>query len=93
MYCCCHLNQNDIILGIPVANRHYRELEDMIGFFVNTLAIRIKVDDIALNEYIQMVSKEILEAQTHQELPFEKLVEELNIEKDTSLTLSWRVAK
>ncbi|HLX53005.1 MAG TPA: amino acid adenylation domain-containing protein, partial [Aquella sp.] len=57
----------------------------MIGFFVNSLVLRSKVDkDNVLIDYIKMVSAEIVEAQLHQDVPFEKLVNELNISQDTS---------
>src|SRR6185437_2224426 len=78
-------NQDDIIIGVPVANRHYKQLEHLIGFFVNSLALRSKIDkDYLLIDYIKMVGSEIVEAQLHQDLPFEKLVTELNILQDTT---------
>ncbi|WP_323739349.1 amino acid adenylation domain-containing protein, partial [Candidatus Trichorickettsia mobilis] len=78
-------NQNDIIVGIPVANRHYDKVENLIGFFVNSLLLRIKIDDtLSIKEYIRKVSRELIEAQLYQDLPFEKLVEELKVDKDTN---------
>ncbi len=80
-----YTNQDDIVVGTPVANRHYPQIENLIGFFVNILAIRIKINDKSdLLEFIKYVSSEIIESQLNQDLPFEKLVEELNIEKDKS---------
>lgn len=80
-----YTNQDDIVVGTPVANRHYPEVENLIGFFVNILAIRIKINDKSdLLEFIKYISNEIIESQLNQDLPFEKLVEELNIEKDKS---------
>ncbi|PNW15244.1 hypothetical protein C1637_02115, partial [Chryseobacterium lactis] len=77
--------QDDIVIGSPIANRHHAGLEDMIGFFVNTLALREKLDpDQNLKDFLLQVSKSVTEAQSHQDLPFEKLVEELGIEQDTS---------
>ena len=78
-------NQDDIVIGTPVANRHYNQVENLIGFFVNTIALRIKIDSkISIKEFIQAVGKEVIEAQLYQDLPFERLVEELKVEKDTS---------
>ncbi|MDN3695551.1 amino acid adenylation domain-containing protein [Chryseobacterium tructae] len=77
--------QNDIVVGSPIANRHYAGLEDLIGFFVNTLALREKIDPQQnIRDFILQVSKSVTDAQAHQDLPFEKLVEELGVEQDTS---------
>ena len=78
-------NQGDIVVGTPVANRHYPQIEDIIGFFVNTLALRVQIEmKASVKEFIQAISKEVIGAQLHQDLPFEKLVEELDLVKDTS---------
>ncbi|WP_347220316.1 amino acid adenylation domain-containing protein, partial [Chryseobacterium sp.] len=77
--------QDDIVVGSPIANRHHAGLEDIIGFFVNTLALREKLDPKQkLKDFFLQVSKSVTEAQSHQDLPFEKLVEELGVEQDTS---------
>ncbi len=77
--------QNDIVLGTPIANRHYSEIQDLIGFFVNSLALRENIDqECNVLEFISQVQHNLIAAQKHQDLPFEKLVEELKIEKDTS---------
>ncbi|WP_259305765.1 condensation domain-containing protein, partial [Bacteroides ovatus] len=78
-------NQDDIVIGTPVANRHYKEIEDVIGFFVNTLALRQKIDDSdSLSSFIKQVGHSITEAQSYQDLPFEKIVDELVITHDSS---------
>ncbi|MBY0273421.1 MAG: gramicidin biosynthesis protein, partial [Alphaproteobacteria bacterium] len=78
-------NQEDMVVGTPIANRHYSQIENVIGFFVNTLALRVNIDGKErIKDYIERIGSEIKEAQAHQDLPFEKLIEELNIEKDTS---------
>lgn len=78
-------NQNDIVVGTPIANRHYPGVENLIGFFVNSLALRIKIDSKDLvKDFIQKVGEEVVNAQLHQDFPFEKLVEELKVPKDTS---------
>ncbi|MBL3549988.1 non-ribosomal peptide synthetase, partial [Chryseobacterium sp. KMC2] len=77
--------QEDIVVGSPIANRHYAGLEDIIGFFVNTLALREKIDsEQKVKDFILQVAGSVTEAQSHQDLPFEKLVEELGVEQDTS---------
>ena len=78
-------NQTDIVIGTPVANRHYTGLENLIGFFVNTLAIRCEIDTRqTIFEYFSNIGDKVINAQLHQDLPFEKLVEHLNVEKDQS---------
>ncbi|MDR6373311.1 amino acid adenylation domain-containing protein, partial [Chryseobacterium bernardetii] len=77
--------QDDLIVGTPVANRHYPGLENMIGFFVNTLVLRQKLDfNASIRDFINDVSAGVLRGQIHQDLPFEKLVNALNIEPDSS---------
>ncbi|HVT62445.1 MAG TPA: condensation domain-containing protein, partial [Legionellaceae bacterium] len=76
--------QDDIVIGTPIANRHHEQAEDLIGFFVNTLAIRINAPHLSLQELIVKIGSDIFEAQSYQDLPFEKLVQELKIPKDTS---------
>jgi amino acid adenylation domain-containing protein/non-ribosomal peptide synthase protein (TIGR01720 family) len=78
--------QRDIVIGSPVANRHYQETHDLVGFFVNTLALREYIDDEEdLVSFIRRVNASVAEAQLYQDLPFEKLVEELKVGKDSSV--------
>jgi amino acid adenylation domain-containing protein/non-ribosomal peptide synthase protein (TIGR01720 family) len=78
-------HQDDLVLGTSIANRHYSQIENLIGFFVNSLALRIKVDTkLTIKEFIHQVGNEIIGAHLHQDLPFEKLVDELDVEKDVS---------
>ncbi len=74
--------EDDLVVGAPVANRNRRETEDLIGLFVNTLALR---GDLSSNpsfaEWLVQVRETALGAYTHQDLPFERLVEELGIER------------
>ncbi|REC41714.1 non-ribosomal peptide synthetase, partial [Chryseobacterium pennipullorum] len=80
-----YTGQDDLVIGSPIANRHHAGLEDIIGFFVNTLALRENIDpEQSLKDFILQVAESVTEAQSHQDLPFEKLVEELGIEQDTS---------
>lgn len=78
-------NQNDLTIGTPMANRHYNQVESLIGFFVNMVPLRITIDsEQLLTEFIKEVSTEVITAQIHQDIPFEKLVMELDVNKDMS---------
>ncbi|RNA62698.1 amino acid adenylation domain-containing protein [Chryseobacterium nematophagum] len=77
--------QKDIVLGTVVANRHHAGLEDLIGFFVNTLVLREEIDyEVSVRDFILQVSDSVSQAQMHQDVPFEKLVEELGVVQDVS---------
>lgn len=78
-------NQNDLIVGTPIANRHHIEIQDTIGFFVNSLALRQKINpDDSILDLIEDVKENLMDSQQHQDIPFEKIVEELSIENDSS---------
>ncbi|HEX5883311.1 MAG TPA: condensation domain-containing protein, partial [Pyrinomonadaceae bacterium] len=80
-----YTGQNDIVVATPVAGRRSLETEALIGFFVNTLLIRTRLSgNPPLREVIKSVRETVLEAQTHDDLPFEKLVEELHPERSLS---------
>ncbi|WP_245495122.1 amino acid adenylation domain-containing protein [Rhizobium ruizarguesonis] len=68
--------QDDIVIGVPTANRRHREIEDLIGFFVNTLAVRIDLSgEPNVSELLERARRAALTAQDHQDLPFEQVVE------------------
>jgi amino acid adenylation domain-containing protein len=77
--------QEDISIGAPVVNRSRAELEKLIGFFVNTLVIRTDCSgDPSFIELLERVRRTVVDAQSHQDLPFEKLVEVLQPDRDLS---------
>ncbi|MDI3196694.1 amino acid adenylation domain-containing protein [Serratia ureilytica] len=77
--------QQDILVGTPVANRPVVETRSAIGFFVNTLPLRSQIDDAAsLNDYVHRVFDGVLQAQRHQNLPLDQLIELLQVPRDLS---------
>jgi len=77
--------QTDIVVGCPIANRTQSQTEDLIGFFVNTLALRMQIDaEQTFAELLKQVRKTALEAYSHQDIPFEALVEKINPSRSLS---------
>ncbi len=81
-----HLSgQTDVVVGTPVANRQHPELEPMIGFFANTLALRVATDrETRLNDMLDRIKSLTLAAYNHQDLPFEQVVSALQPTRNMS---------
>ncbi|HBP1301796.1 TPA: AMP-binding protein, partial [Pseudomonas aeruginosa] len=77
--------QADIRVGVPIANRNRVETERLIGFFVNTQVLKADLDGrMGFDELLAQARQRALEAQAHQDLPFEQLVEALQPERNAS---------
>ena len=87
-----YTGQGDIRVGVPIANRNRTEVEGLIGFFVNTQVLRTELSGQTLvTELLQSIKEHALGAQAHQELPFERLVEALKVERSLSHTPLFQV--
>ncbi|MGL5836343.1 MAG: amino acid adenylation domain-containing protein, partial [Waterburya sp.] len=77
--------QEDIVIGSPIANRNYQEVESLIGFFANTLALRLNLaNQPSFAALLQQVRQVTLDAYAHQDIPFSKVVEQLELDRNLS---------
>ncbi|MCU1775583.1 non-ribosomal peptide synthase/polyketide synthase [Pseudomonas sp. 14P_5.3_Bac1] len=84
--------QEDVRVGVPIANRNRLETEGLIGFFVNTQVLKADVNgQMSVAQLLHQVRQRSLEAQAHQDLPFEQLVEALQPERSMSLSPLFQV--
>ncbi len=87
-----YTGQEDIAIGTPVANRSQTSTDGLIGFFVNTIVLRDSLDgDLTFTELLQKVKTTALEAYANQDTPFEKIVEEVAVERSMSYTPLFQV--
>ncbi len=85
--------QTDVVVGTPAANRRRRELRGLMGFFVNTLALRVDLaGQPTVAQLLRRVKERTVEAQQHQDLPFEQVVELLRPARSTSHTPIFQVS-
>ncbi len=88
-----YTGQGDIVVGTPIAGRTHAETEDLIGFFVNMLPLRVEVPaDITFRALVARVKEVCLGAYAHQDLPFERLVQEISPERDLGRTPIFQVS-
>src|SRR5262249_49015777 len=77
--------QRDIVVGSPIAGRTRAELEGMLGFLVNTLALRVQLtENLSFIEVVRQIREVALQAFVHQDVPFEQVVQTLQPERDLS---------
>lgn len=87
-----YASSNDIVVGTPVVGRNTEQVQDIIGMFVNTLAIRNKIEqDLTFEEFINKVKENILKALENQEYPLDRLIKKLNLQKEASRNLLFDV--
>jgi len=85
-------NQHDIVIGTPVANRLQSELEPLIGFFVNNLVLRSAHHFTELSDYLAHIREVNLMAQSHQDVPFEQLVDTCKTERSLNYTPLFQIS-
>ncbi|WP_246791972.1 non-ribosomal peptide synthetase [Burkholderia perseverans] len=89
--------QDEVVIGAPVANRRRAEVQELIGLFVNTLALRVDLSGgVSADALLQRVKSRVLDAQAHQDLPFEQVIEALRPARSLAYSpvfqalLAWR---
>ncbi len=88
-----YTSQDDLLIGTPIANRTRAEIEGLIGYFANTLVLRADTSgDPSFLDLLDRVRAEALGAYNHQDLPFERLIEELQPRRDVSRSALFQVA-
>eukprot|EP00516_Mucochytrium_quahogii_P006410 CAMPEP_0203744840 /NCGR_PEP_ID=MMETSP0098-20131031/768_1 /ASSEMBLY_ACC=CAM_ASM_000208 /TAXON_ID=96639 /ORGANISM=" , Strain NY0313808BC1" /LENGTH=2448 /DNA_ID=CAMNT_0050632463 /DNA_START=603 /DNA_END=7949 /DNA_ORIENTATION=+ len=85
-------NQQDLIIGTPTANRQHPQTHGLIGYFVNTLALRVLVDqECSVADFIAEVNGTVQDAKEYEQLPFDQIVDALGIERDQSRNAVFQV--
>lgn len=80
-----YTGQEDLVVGTPIAGRDHPDLEDQLGFYLNNIALRVRVkQNDRLSTLLDDVRKTTLDAYEHQSFPFDELVDELHIRRDLS---------
>ncbi|KAL4756294.1 N-(5-amino-5-carboxypentanoyl)-L-cysteinyl-D-valine synthase [Aspergillus foveolatus] len=79
-----YTNQPDIAVGVPVSHRTHPLFQSVIGFFVNMIVVRVDVKDFAVHGLIRRVMKALVDAQLHQDMPFQDVTKLLRVDNDAS---------
>jgi acyl carrier protein len=83
-----YTHESDVVIGSIVAGRRRRELEDVMGYCVNTVALRAQLSDgLTGQELLRQLRRVVVEAYDHQDLPFEEVIEALSLQRERSLSL------
>ncbi len=83
--CYRYSGQKDLLIGSPIAGRDHADLENQIGFYLNTIVLRDQIDaNEIFGEFYEKVKANVLNAYTHQSYPFDKLLEEVQVKRDLS---------
>ncbi|MCU7524702.1 MAG: amino acid adenylation domain-containing protein, partial [Ignavibacteria bacterium] len=84
--------ESDILVGTPIANRNRADIEDLIGFFVNILVLRVNISDkMKFSDLLRQTKECALEAYTYQDLPFEMIIDALHLERSMSFSPLFQV--
>ncbi|APF18146.1 amino acid adenylation domain protein [Caldithrix abyssi DSM 13497] len=84
--------QDDLVIGTPVSGRTRKEIENLIGFFVNSIPLRFELEgNPSFDELLEQVQKMVQDSLANQDAPFEKIIDALNLERDTSYTPLFQV--
>jgi amino acid adenylation domain-containing protein len=82
-----YTQESDVVIGSIVSGRRRRELEDVMGYCVNTVALRVALsDDLTGHELLNQVRRVVVDAYDHQDLPFEEVIEALSLQRERSLS-------
>jgi amino acid adenylation domain-containing protein len=85
-------SQDDFILGFPVANRMHTEIESLTGVFINSLPVRFTIpENISFSDFVGNTTKRFLSAYENQEIPIERIVEELKIKRSMNISPVFQV--
>ncbi len=88
-----YTGREDLIIGVPIANRQRTEVEELIGVFANTLVLRTNLrNDPTFKDLLEQVKSTAIEAYSHQDIPFDQLVEILNVHRESSSTPVFQVS-
>ncbi|MET9883269.1 amino acid adenylation domain-containing protein [Streptomyces sp. NPDC006430] len=88
-----YTGSTDVVIGTPLAGRGRREAEDLIGFFVNTVILRVDLGgDPSFTEALSRVREAALDAHAHQDAPFDQIVDRLGVERDLSRTPLYQIS-